>query len=594
MAVAFAGRASIGATATSVTTGSFTPSANSRLFAFASGRTTAAVPPTITDSLGGTWTLVAGSNIDFTNVAGSLYYQDIGASPAAMTVTATGGGTQTGIQCFDVTGHSTDLSNFATGTNSAGDPTAVLPSTPAAASFCVAMFAGNAGGTPTSFPAGYSQVYQVAVATNLRMCLFTDATSGGATQAWVTPSTDSIAYGLEIKEAGAAGAINVNVTGQSVTASTDTASVEGKAVIDANGFPLTAELGSLSAGSAATVDLAGLELTAAVGSPSVLVTAATDEWNDAIGSWDTDTQQWDVFDADVYVVGLQASVSVGDITASIPVAINLIGQDVTATVGTVQTGGTTYIDVTGFQMAVGLGDETVRGKANVTLDAPTLTMTLLLGDEATSGKATAAVLGQQVTVGLGNESVVGKANVSVTGHQLPVIVGNVGAAIGFQITGLQMNAYVGTAHVGVVSTGTALGMTLELGEVSFGIGSTIYATMDGMVAHVGDVIAHSVANILVDGFELTASVGNVSLEYDYAFEVTAPPAMTVHLGRAITDEWGSRPEDNTEKEEWIPVPGDAFGEWIPVPSDKHVWQKATSPGEVWTKHPHNEHEWTHG
>lgn len=204
MAIVFTARASIGATATSVTTASFTPTANSRLFAIASSRPANGVPPVVTDSLGGTWTLLTGSNIDFGNINGSIYYRDIGASPAAMTVTATStGATQVGIQCFDVTGHSTDLSNYASNTNAAGDPTVVLPSAPAAASFGIAACLVNAGGTPTTFPTGYSQVYQVQLATNLRMCLFTDSTSAGQTQAWVTPGTDTIGYGFEIKEAGA-------------------------------------------------------------------------------------------------------------------------------------------------------------------------------------------------------------------------------------------------------------------------------------------------------------------------------------------------------------------------------------------------------
>lgn len=116
-----------------------------------------------------------------------------------MTVTSTSGGTQAGVMCFDVTGHSNDLSNFQVGTNSAGDPSVTLASM-AANSIGVAAFIGNAGGAPTGLPAGYSSVYNGAPATNLRMALYTDLTSPGAAQAWVTPSTDSIAFGLEIKE----------------------------------------------------------------------------------------------------------------------------------------------------------------------------------------------------------------------------------------------------------------------------------------------------------------------------------------------------------------------------------------------------------
>jgi len=202
MAIAFSARAFLGATATFVTTAAFTPSANSRLFAIAAGRTTSAVPPTITDSLGGTWTLVPGASVDFTNIAGSIRYQDIGASPASMTVTATSGGTQAGVMCFDVTGHSTDLSNFQPNTNAAGDPSVTLAAM-GATSLGIAAFIGNAGSAATAVPVGYSSIYNGAPATNLRMCLYTDLGSPGAAQAWTTPSTDSIAFGLEIKEAGA-------------------------------------------------------------------------------------------------------------------------------------------------------------------------------------------------------------------------------------------------------------------------------------------------------------------------------------------------------------------------------------------------------
>ena len=119
-----------------------------------------------------------------------------------MTVTATSGGTQAGVMCFDVTGHSADLSNFQSATNAAGDPSVTL-ATPAATSLGIAAFIGNAGGAATVVPAGYSSIYNGAPATNLRMCLYTDLGSPGAAQAWTTPSTDSIAFGLEIKEAGA-------------------------------------------------------------------------------------------------------------------------------------------------------------------------------------------------------------------------------------------------------------------------------------------------------------------------------------------------------------------------------------------------------
>ena len=207
MAVGFTNRGTAGATGTTATSVSITPNANARAFVIAGARQAGATLPVITDSLGGTWTLVPGADVKFGAVYAALYYQDVGASPAARTHTITStGATHLGMGMFEVTGHSADLSNFASGTNNAGDPTATLPSAPAATSFGLAMAVLNAGGTPTGFPAGYSQVIQTQPATNLRICLFTDATSAGAVQSWVSPATDSIAFGLEIKEFVAVGA----------------------------------------------------------------------------------------------------------------------------------------------------------------------------------------------------------------------------------------------------------------------------------------------------------------------------------------------------------------------------------------------------
>jgi hypothetical protein len=205
MAVAFSARAFLGATGTVVTTASFTPSANSRLFVIAGARAGGAVVPVVTDSLGLTWTTLTGSNIDAGNATGIFCYCDIDASPAAMTVTATStGATQTAVMVFDVTGHSTDLSNFVFGTNVAGDPSVNLAAI-SSGGYGIASFIGNAGAAPTGTPVGYSAVYNGLPATNLRMALFADATSPGTAQAWISGSTDSIAYGLEIKEFVAAG-----------------------------------------------------------------------------------------------------------------------------------------------------------------------------------------------------------------------------------------------------------------------------------------------------------------------------------------------------------------------------------------------------
>ena len=205
MAIAFTARANIGANAATVTTASFTPTANSRLFAVGGARPSVGATPTITDSTGGVWTALPGSAIKFGNVGGTFSYLNIGASPVPMTVTVSSlNSTQVGVQCFDATGGGTDMTNFKVNTNAAGDPSVTLDAM-ASSSYGIAAFVGNAGAAPTASPVGYSSVYSAAVATNLRMNLYTDATSPGTAQAWTTASTDSIAFGFEIKEPVAVG-----------------------------------------------------------------------------------------------------------------------------------------------------------------------------------------------------------------------------------------------------------------------------------------------------------------------------------------------------------------------------------------------------
>lgn len=203
MAIAFTARGQIGAVAATVTSAAFTPSANSRLWAIASARGSSVVVPTISDSLGGSWTLLPSSGIDQGNIDGAIYYRDIGASPASMTVTcASTAATQVGLMLFDITGAGTDLSNFATDVDTAGDPSLSLPQAPGATGYTIAAIIRNAGTATVTAPTGYSQAYNAQAATNLYHGLYVDASSAAQAQAWVSTSTDAIAYGLEFRESG--------------------------------------------------------------------------------------------------------------------------------------------------------------------------------------------------------------------------------------------------------------------------------------------------------------------------------------------------------------------------------------------------------
>ncbi|MDX0965360.1 hypothetical protein GOL41_17345 [Sinorhizobium medicae] len=195
----------IGATAASVTTASFTPTANALLIAFCAGRGSSATIPTISDSLGGTWTPIGTGN-DAGNVTGRLFYQVAGANPSAMTVTVnTTGGTQAAVGVIEVSGAGTDFSNYQVGINAAGDPSVTMGAYTAGSRVMV-FGIGNAGAAWTS-PTGFTELFDSEVATNLRLVPSYNDSSASTSLSWVSAATDSIGFGLEIKEA-AAGAIS--------------------------------------------------------------------------------------------------------------------------------------------------------------------------------------------------------------------------------------------------------------------------------------------------------------------------------------------------------------------------------------------------
>ncbi|RVO38511.1 hypothetical protein CN093_17450 [Sinorhizobium meliloti] len=195
----------IGATAASVTTASFTPTANALLIAFCAGRGSSATIPTISDSLGGTWTPIGTGN-DAGNVTGRLFYQVAGASPSAMTVTVnTTGGTQAAVGVIEVSGAGTDFSNYQVGINAAGDPSVTMGAYTAGSRVMV-FGIGNAGAAWTS-PTGFTELFDSEVATNLRLVPSYNDSSASTSLSWVSAATDSIGFGLEVKEA-AAGAIS--------------------------------------------------------------------------------------------------------------------------------------------------------------------------------------------------------------------------------------------------------------------------------------------------------------------------------------------------------------------------------------------------
>jgi len=196
---------------TSVATSSFTPAANTVLFAFGWAYKANGTPayPSITDSLGNTWIEVPAAQVEAVHNTidrgrGSLYYFVQGASPAARTVTVTSAGAgQCGLTVIAVPMGAPDVSNVATGNDGQnGDPSATLSGSPAAA---LAWAAVNGVSTFT-IPSGYTSLVNSAFGSVNVLSAAYDLTSPGATQAWTSSnSAASVAIGIELIEAAAAG-----------------------------------------------------------------------------------------------------------------------------------------------------------------------------------------------------------------------------------------------------------------------------------------------------------------------------------------------------------------------------------------------------
>ena len=104
--------------------------------------------------------------------------------------------------------NNTNLSNFAVAYNAAGDPTVTMAAF-AANSICIGFLIGNAGAAGSTPPVGYTELYDLLPATNLRLTVVKDESATGTALSWVSASGDSYCYGLEIREfvAAAAGSV---------------------------------------------------------------------------------------------------------------------------------------------------------------------------------------------------------------------------------------------------------------------------------------------------------------------------------------------------------------------------------------------------
>lgn len=276
-------RGAVQSSGSSVSSAAFTPAADSILIAYAgisngvnNTRTT-----TIADSLGGTWTEIGSgfSGPDDTNwINGRLWWRDIGASPAEMTVTVTESASSNAVvlMMLEITGaDTTDFTNVASDPDDLADPTVVLGSTPEAASTVIGFYHLISSGTTIgTIPTGHSILAEdlapSGVTDSIQMTY--DAGSASDTLGWVSASSsNALAVALEIKEAGGA-ALSLDAGAGSYTLTGTAASLE-------RGREVAAGAGSYAlTGTAASLER-GREVVAGAGSYSLSGQTAALEYN---------------------------------------------------------------------------------------------------------------------------------------------------------------------------------------------------------------------------------------------------------------------------------------------------------------------------
>ena len=233
--------------ATTITSVSFTPAASSTLIAIVGSRIGAAassVAITLTDSLGGSWSLVRAQSVADGTTAPSarlaVFKRDIGASPAAMTVTGSHSeAARLTMHVFDFTGADATITNTGADVDNTGDVTATI-SAPSVASLILAA-AFFTGSDPPVSPLTV-QLAETLIATQAAVLETSyTLTSGPSSAAW---NTTNLRCGVQLIEIPVAPTV---MTGAGTTGIVGAAEgVQGNVITGAGTIAPVVGLGDLS------------------------------------------------------------------------------------------------------------------------------------------------------------------------------------------------------------------------------------------------------------------------------------------------------------------------------------------------------------
>lgn len=200
----------VGQGGTSVTTASFTPTLGALLIALGSCRGSSPPGVLTLNPSALTWTpIISGlyDNGTSPRVRGRMWAAVV-SSASAMTVqvTSTSAG-KVALSIVQITGAAGIPSNYAEANNGSGDPTATLPSAPAASSTVIGLYAA-AGAAAMTPPSGYTELDEQVTSSDLITEVVYDAGSAATSAAWTSATnTRSIGLLVEIQESSGAGRI---------------------------------------------------------------------------------------------------------------------------------------------------------------------------------------------------------------------------------------------------------------------------------------------------------------------------------------------------------------------------------------------------
>ena len=271
----------------------------------------------------------------------------------------------------------------------------------------------------------------------------------------------------------------------------------------------------------------------------------------------------------IYVTGVSATGSVGSVTVStgINIDVNVTGVSATGDVGSVTTITDQNVSVTGVS-ATGQVGSVVR-----TVDVTGVSATGQVGSVTTTSSTNVSVTGVSATGQVGSVTIGIGRNVSVTGVKGTGQVGSVTITIGrnVSVTGVSATGQVGSVTVtGTASTSvTGVSATGQVGSVSISISRNVSVTGVSATGSVGSVTLVTEANVNVTGVSATGNVGSVSFVTTANVSVTGVSA-TGQVGTLFFFQWDTI--NDSQDANWVAINDSQSANWTTInPNSPNTW-----------------------